>query len=150
MLNDMIAKVERFQREIIGFPIPDSPAALAPERRLARADHLKEEIEEFLTSDDLGDQADGMIDLIYVALGALVEMGVLPGPLFDEVHEANMKKRRGTVAKRANHGGYDAVKPEGWTPPDFTPYLTITKREALALVQARPIVCGGGADGSGE
>ena len=53
---------------------------------------MREEVDEFVESTNVVDQADAMIDLIYFALGTLVEMGVRPAPLFDIVHNANMQK----------------------------------------------------------
>lgn len=139
MLDGLLKMVERFQREILGYPIPDAPSRLKPKRVNARYDHLIEEAQEFRESMTLADQADALIDSIYVALGGLVEMGLLPGPLFEEVHEANMRKVRGTVDKRKNHEGYDAVKPGGWKPADFTPYLTITKADVTDMLSRRDL-----------
>jgi predicted HAD superfamily Cof-like phosphohydrolase len=34
------------------------------------------------------------------------------------VHEANMEKKLGVVAKRGDGSAADAVKPEGWIPPE--------------------------------
>lgn len=137
MLRFMLSEVERFQREIIGLPIPQQPTMLADARLKFRCDHVREEIDEVLEATTIEDQVDGFIDAIYIALGALIEMGVLPGPVFEEVHAANMKKKRGSVAKRPGSVGYDAVKPEGWTPPDLTPYMTISRNEAATLVAVR-------------
>jgi predicted HAD superfamily Cof-like phosphohydrolase len=59
--------------------------------------------------------ADGLADIIYVAIGTLYIMG-LPGPaIWEAVQKANMSKVRG-ITKRGN--AFDAVKPEGWTAPE--------------------------------
>lgn len=50
-----------------------------------------EEIAEFLVAPDIYEQADAMIDLIYFALGTLVEMGIKPDELFDIIQKANME-----------------------------------------------------------
>lgn len=134
MLDKMLTQVEKFQRGILGYPIPEQPTTLSSKRAKARFDHLTEEATEMNCSGTIQDQADAFIDSIYVALGGLIEMGILPGPIFEAVHEANMKKVRGNVAKRDNHEGYDAVKPPGWTPADLQPFLTITKNDALHLL----------------
>lgn len=133
LVKQMTEDVERFNREIIGLPIPDAPSRLIPMRKQAAIDHLTEELVEFKESEVLEDEADALIDLVYIALGRLVEMGLCPGPLFDEVHEANMKKVRGAVSKRPNSLGHDAVKPEGWTAPDLRPYLGIRKSDVQTL-----------------
>lgn len=77
---------------------------------------MQEEVEEFLEAEDVVDQADAMIDLIYFALGTLVEMGVKPEPLFRIVHEANMKKLWPDGKPHYNEDG-KTVKPPGWTDP---------------------------------
>ena len=48
-----------------------------------------------------------------------MQMGIPPEFPFDEVHQANMKKR----GEKTERHEYDAVKPEGWTPPDHTAML---------------------------
>lgn len=133
----MTEDVERFNREIIGLPIPEEPTRLSDTRKQAALDHLNEELVEFKDSNLLEDEADALIDLVYIALGRLVEMGLCPGGLFDEVHEANMKKKRGAVSKRPNSLGHDAIKPEGWTPPDLRPYLQIGKADLESLWNQR-------------
>jgi hypothetical protein len=140
MLNGFLGSVVRFQKEIIGYPMPATPTKLPKERAKARYGHIREEAQELLEADNLADQADACIDTIYVALGALAEMGVLPGPCFEEVHEANMRKVRGSHAKRPDHGGYDAVKPEGWHAPDHARFLTVTKADVAALDSLSPVL----------
>ncbi len=75
-----------------GAPHRDAPELLPPDRIAARAEWMREEIDELLEAETIAEQADAMIDLIYFALGTLVEMGVRPQPLFDIVQEANMSK----------------------------------------------------------
>lgn len=79
--------------EKAGFPTAKRPTVLAEERLLLRYKLLKDELEELPASkDDVAAHADSFIDLIYYALGGLVEMGVKPDVLFKIVHEANLKK----------------------------------------------------------
>ncbi len=129
-LTELHEMVTRFNKEIIGLPIPDKPTILNFERGEFRLGHLREEmaeIEEAMSDEKLEDVTDGLLDLIYVALGTLLEMGIPPGAAFEEVHRANMDKQKGNLAKRVGSLGYDAIKPEGWVPPSLTPYLTITR-----------------------
>ena len=134
MLTRMLTLVERFNREIVGLEIPTSPKKLSPERAKARHEQFIEEDNEFLEIDSLEDQADALMDGIYFRLGALVEMGILPGPVFDAIHEANMLKKRGTIPRRQHSTGFDAVKPEGWKPPNLMPYLIISKSDVDTLL----------------
>lgn len=137
LLEKMLAMVARFQMDVIGITIPAEPTPLPKHRVEARADHFKEEDVEFVEAEDIVDQADALLDGIYLRLGALVEMGVLPGPTFDAVHEKNMLKKRGAVAKRPKAIGHDAMKPEGWTPPDLFPFMTIGKGDIDLIMAVR-------------
>ncbi|HBL85307.1 MAG: HAD family hydrolase [Clostridiales bacterium GWF2_38_85] len=73
-------------------PYKDKPELLSEDRVQKRYSWMLEEIDEFAEADNIIDQADAMIDLIYFALGTMVEMGVKPAKLFEIVHDANMKK----------------------------------------------------------
>ena len=82
---------------------------------------LAEELEEIRTALEAGelpDLVDGIVDLIYVALGLANAVGVALAPVFAAVHAANMKKVTGL--KRADG---KALKPEGWEPPDIAAVL---------------------------
>jgi predicted HAD superfamily Cof-like phosphohydrolase len=78
--------------EKFGHPVAVKPKYMNVERRCERFGYMNEELNEFLAARTVVDQADAMIDLIYFALGTLVEIGVNPEPLFDIVHNANMSK----------------------------------------------------------
>ena len=90
-LDDSFEKVKGFH---IAFnhDCPPRPEFLPRERMQKRLAWMTEELGEFRDAMTIQDQADAMIDLIYFALGTLVEMGVRPGKLFDIVHNANMQK----------------------------------------------------------
>ena len=101
-----------------GVPVGSSPQALSAERALERAGFMREEVDEFLEAQSLAGQADAMIDLIYFALGTLVEMGVRPQALFDIVHNANMQKLWPDGQPRYREGDRKVVKPAGWQDPE--------------------------------
>ena len=63
---------------------------------------------------DLAEQADALIDLVYVAMGTAVMLGLPWQELWDDVQRANMDKERG-VGKRGHP--VDCIKPEGWVGP---------------------------------
>jgi len=78
-----------------GAPVGDKPRALPEERKELRLGLIEEELQELrdaLSGDDLVETADAAIDIVYVTLGLLVEMGVDAEPLFDEVQRSNMSK----------------------------------------------------------
>ncbi len=136
----MLMMVERFSREVVGLPVPESPTRLGDERKRWALSALREELAEFADATAPEDEVDALIDLTYFALGRLVEMGVAPLAAFQEVHAANMRKARGEQAKRPGSLGHDAVKPEGWEPPDLGPLLTVNRDEIEWLVAMRALV----------
>lgn len=133
LVPDLHSMTARFAEEVLGLPIPVEPSRLDPVRKRWASAAMHEELAEFLQADELEDELDALLDLVYFALGRVVEMGILPGPAFEAVHQANMTKRRGELSKRPGSLGYDAVKPEGWEPPDLKPFLTIRRPDLDAL-----------------
>jgi predicted HAD superfamily Cof-like phosphohydrolase len=120
-LDRAFLQVRAFHKAF-GHPFKDSPTMLEPERVTPRAKWMREEIQEFEDAETIVDQADAMIDLIYFALGTLVEMGVMPQSLMDIVHyDGNMSKMHtdedGQMFVRMNEDG-KVVKPEGWVAPE--------------------------------
>ena len=88
---------------------------LPADRVEPRVAWMREEIEEFESAGSVVDQADAVIDLMYFALGTLVEMGVDGEALFDIVHRANMKKVSESVSVRADG---KIQKPADWVTPE--------------------------------
>ena len=115
-LNEAYEMVMEFHR-CFGAPYRDTPTLLDPQRVVNRANWMQEEVDEFRAAETLPQQADAMIDLIYFALGSLVEMGVKPAELFRIVHEANMTK---LWPDGQPHYGVDGkvIKHHGWKDPD--------------------------------
>lgn len=102
---------EKFNR-----PTSDSPKYLGYAEKERRYLFMQEELMEFMAAPDIYEQADAMIDLIYFALGTMVEMGVKPQKLFEIVHDANMKKLWPDGKAHYNELG-KVVKPERWQDP---------------------------------
>lgn len=98
-------------------PYENKPTLIDQERSASRASWMNEEIEEFLEATTVVDKADAMIDLIYFALGTLVELGVRPQAIFDIVQQANMSKvwEDGSVHRREDG---KVMKPPGWVAPE--------------------------------
>jgi predicted HAD superfamily Cof-like phosphohydrolase len=114
-MNDSWEKVKRFH-EVFGHPVSKHPSMVEKYRVEKRAAWMREEIQEFVDSHDVTEQSDAMIDLIYFALGTLVEMGVKPQNLFDIVQEANMSKVWLDGKVRYRDDG-KVMKPPGWKDP---------------------------------
>jgi predicted HAD superfamily Cof-like phosphohydrolase len=110
-------KVKEFH-EAFECPISETPVMLGLDRAEMRAGFMREEIDEFIESADIYEQADAMIDLIYFALGTLVEMGVKPDGLFDIVHDANMSKLWSDGKVHFREGDKKVIKPPEWQDPE--------------------------------
>lgn len=131
-----LTRVEAFNREVVCLPIPEQPTTLPPERMAHASEHIMEELNEIQQANEAGDlaeAADGWADLAYVAMGRLVEMGITPDLILAAVCDANDAKVRGTLSKRPNSAGYDAVKPDGWLPPDHSWVEQVTPTIARML-----------------
>lgn len=101
---------------------PDTP--MLPDKSLLNLrqtlirEEYKEVTEEFDklisgSSSDMTRLVHELTDLLYVAYGAIWACGVDPDPVFEEVHNANMRKLDGP--RRADG---KILKPEGWQPAD--------------------------------
>lgn len=108
-------QVKAFQKAF-NHPYQNTPTLITPERAEKRMNWIKEEVQEFLDSDNVVDQADAMIDTIYFAIGTLVEMGVKPQELMDIVQHANMSKLWPDGKPHYKEDG-KVKKPEGWEDP---------------------------------
>lgn len=109
----------RLFHEKFHHPIGSSPKPMEKERARKRYDWMKEEIDEFLEAVEEGDiveQADAMIDVMYFALGTLVEMGIRPDRLFEIVQKANMSKLWPDGKPHYAEDG-KTIKPETWKDP---------------------------------
>lgn len=136
----MLAADEQFNEAVTGIVPPPAPTVIKGDRLRWTLSALNEEVKEFEEACFVGDiveSADALIDLIYFALGRLVEMGVPAKPVFEGVHSANMGKERGELSKRPGAMGHDAVKPEGWTPPNHEWLLEFTLADLKELRRLR-------------
>ena len=102
-----------------------TPDHLDQEDMAFRIKFLQEELDEIREADDndeiLG-VADGLADLIYVALGTAQMMGIDMDRVFMAVHTANMRKERAISEndeRSTRKHRYDVVKPKGWVGPDI-------------------------------
>ena len=126
-MKTLLQDVQKFH-EKFGEPEPPGKVhALDLERSEFVIVTLKEEIQEFteaLYNEDVHGQVDALMDLIYFAAGGLYHMGVLPAQgaqIWRRIHIANMLKTRALKPEDSKRGStLDVVKPEGWTPPNFT------------------------------
>ena len=114
----MYDDVALFHKEVLKSDRPPLPTLVSDLFTTEKVRFLNEELEEYATAayeGDLVKATDGLLDLIYVALGTLYSMGIPVNECWNAVQAANMQKIRG-MTKRGNDG--DAAKPEGWVAPD--------------------------------
>lgn len=120
----MFDDVREFHRKF-NQPAPDRFTPLSPKQAQFRIDRIREECDELvheLTVDNPGLVVHECIDVIYVALGTVVEMGVDPAPFWEVIHRANMAK----VPNPDPDG--KPLKPEGWAKPNCEVILDHVKR----------------------
>jgi hypothetical protein len=138
VLDGMLVDVDRFHREVLEFTPPDKPTLLSEDTERDLRTCLDEELAEYDEATAIDDKADALVDLVYFALGGLLKMGVAPGAVFAQVHEANMRKRRGTNDTRPKQH-VDAVKPKGWTPPMIDALLRASPLDVLLATHMSPL-----------
>jgi predicted HAD superfamily Cof-like phosphohydrolase len=117
-LTSAQAAVRAFHQVMIGdAAAPETPALMSEYNGELRCDLIEEESREFRAAWEARDRVgmiDALCDLVYVTLGAAVQLGVDLEPFFSEVHAANMKKTGGSIREDGKQ-----LKPEGWMPPDI-------------------------------
>lgn len=99
-----------------GHSVGGKPRILDGTEKSRRIAWLMEEIAELESADTVEDQADAIVDLIYFALGYLVEMGVPPSGVWKAVQKANMAKLWPDGVHTNAIG--KVIKPEGWKGPE--------------------------------
>ena len=99
-------------------PMVSKPTFLPKERSEARMSWVREEVDEFLESDNVIDQADALVDALYFILGTAVEIGVDLEPVFNIVQRANMAKLWSDGKPRYRELDKKVMKPEGWQAPE--------------------------------
>lgn len=133
--------VLQFHRQM-GLPVGDfyNPQILDADLMQQRLDFMEEELHEIIDAFNLLESAkelkldteylrfmilpkifDGLLDLVYVACGTGVMMGLPWEEGWDLVQFANMAKRREEGKDGEHHRGI--IKPPGWREPDLTGLL---------------------------
>lgn len=118
-MNKQYEQVKEFHKKF-NHPFKDNPTLLTRERAEVRKSWMDEELEEFIEATEQGDiveQADAMIDLMYFALGTLVEMGIEPDELFQIVQDANMSKLWEDGKPHYREGDGKLIKSPSWEDP---------------------------------
>lgn len=94
---------------------------LEDDKMKVKIGHLVEELTEIqnaYSKQDLPEFVDGLLDLVYVALGTLNLMNMPVRPLWKDIQIRNMAKIRATADNVGKRGStFDVIKPQGWTGP---------------------------------
>lgn len=136
---DLLQDIVAFHKKFVSDLIPNEPRELDKELSDFRIKFMQEELDEYVKAvkeNNLPEQFDALIDLVYVALGTALIQGFPFAHGWNEVQAANMSK---VLAKTADDSkrGYkqDVVKPEGWVAPnieqilsDYSKYLEYVKQ----------------------
>lgn len=113
--------VAEFMRKA-GQEVPVKPKWPADETLDLRMDLILEEVEELglaITDKDFVKYADGIIDLLYVVIGAGLAAGLNLEPFWQEVQRSNMSKF--IDGYRREDGKW--IKGPSYTPADLAPIL---------------------------
>lgn len=90
---------------------------------------IQEEMEELITKgiekNNLEEIADGLADLVYVAIGTSISYGIPFDRVFQEVHRSNMTKTAVKVTDAAAGSKYGSGNPKGsgFSPADIESIL---------------------------
>ena len=87
---------------------------------------MVEEYNEFiaaLNKKDEVEQLDACMDLIWVTLGFCYMKGYDVDGAWAEVARSNLAKIDATTGKVIKRADGKVLKPEGWTPPNLTPFI---------------------------
>jgi len=108
--------------KMMGWRVPTEPGHGTKARLRDRLRLLQEEVNELkraVEEQDLVGQADGVVDVTWVALSIAVLLGLPWYETWNEVARSNWAKDPGATARSAR----DAVKPSGWKKPDLAGVL---------------------------
>jgi len=122
-VTDLFKDIADFHKKFDLTP-NEKPDHLEIQLGIFRTDFMREEIDEYENAayeDDLEEEFDALIDLVYVALGTAYLHGFDFNEGWKRVHEANMKKVKAQNKRESKRNSvHDVVKPEGWVAPDLS------------------------------
>ena len=94
------------------------PQFLDNEEKQFRVKALREEIDEYESSDDLVDEFDALIDLLVFTVGTFERHGFPMEKGFEIVMRKNMQKELGQNGNKRGGFKRDLVKPANWVGPE--------------------------------
>jgi len=82
-----------------------------------------EELQEAVQANDGVEQLDALIDILVVTMGAIRTGGFDGEGAWKEVMDTNFAKIDPATGKVRKREDGKVLKPEGWTPPNLSPYV---------------------------
>lgn len=131
----MLAMDVREFHVAFGHPAAEWPTIQPIERAVRRGEWIVSETQELAEARTITDQADAYLDIIYFAVGGLVELGVTAGPLWNVVQRCNMAKLWDGKPVLNDEGRVQ--KPPGWEGPENQLRALITAEVEAHLAKAR-------------
>lgn len=112
-------------------PVSDKPALPSKELMTFGFKHLFEELNEIencINAGDLVGVADGLGDLVYVALNFAARMGIPFNEVWDAIHKANMEGKRKVKDASESKRGYehDVIKDTNFISPEQEIWQALT------------------------
>ena len=84
-----------------------------------------DELTDAVAANDTVEQLDALLDILVVTIGALHSAGFDAQGGWDEVLRSNMSKVDIETGKVIRREDGKILKPESYSPPDLTPFVTI-------------------------
>lgn len=123
-MSDLFADVGEFHKKFHQITAGSVRAGF-PEQEMIdfRMRFLREELQELqeaLDARNLGNFADALADLVWVALGTAHVFGIPFEAIWAEIRRANMEKEKAIPGdpRSKRNATFDVVKPDDWRPPD--------------------------------
>lgn len=116
--DDVATMMAAFQQTIRFHPTTD----ISEQEKELHKTLIEEEVKELLIAIDNNDLvkiADGIANVLVVALGAACTYGIDIIPVLDEVHRSNMRKAEGPIDSNTGK----RLKPSDWVAPDIATVL---------------------------
>lgn len=135
-MNPAFLDVLAFHAKFCPSQIGEAPAEPSSKISNLRSALMREELDETIHAMSQGDipgVADGLVDLIYVAIGTAIAYGIDLRPVWDAVQAANMAKVGGPTRADGK-----VLKPEGWQPPDIEGVLARQRPLGEMLPEGSP------------
>lgn len=118
MTTDVFADQERFMRAC-----DQTVGEVNYQQKLLYINLIKEEVQELMDADNAVDELDALIDILVVTVGAIHSMGADGTGAWQEVMRTNFAKIDPVTGKVRKRSDGKVLKPEGWTPPNLSPYV---------------------------